>query len=142
MARGSSRSPTRVPRCAPSGTYQRVLTPRAAHSTIRPARGTTVISGEIADVRRRPVDLKKLSTGDFVIAGATFVYFISLFLTWFSKDFASGIGGGTISRSGLDMGFWALLPFLLYGAILVLIVLDKLVDTVTLPDAPLPWPQI
>ena len=88
------------------------------------------------------MDLEKLGIGDFVIGGATFVYFVSLFITWFSKDFAPGVGGGTISRSGLDLGFWALLPFLLYGGIVVMIVLDKLVDTVTIPDAPLPWVQI
>lgn len=88
------------------------------------------------------MDLEKLSIGDYVIGGATFVYFISLFLTWFSKDFAPGVEGGTISRSGLDFAFWGMLPFLLYAAIVVFIVLDKFVDTVSLPTPPLAWAQI
>jgi hypothetical protein len=49
-------------------------------------------------------DLKRLTTMDWVTAGATFVLLISLFLPWITASFSYSIGGVTNSQSNSASG--------------------------------------
>jgi hypothetical protein len=86
------------------------------------------------------VDLDKLTTSDKIIAGSGIVLFIAYFLPWFKVDFGP-LGGGSVSASGGDVGFfWATLPMLLGLIAAGVVIATKLFD-VKLPDLPIPWGQ-
>ena len=87
------------------------------------------------------MDLKKLSMADKVIAGSGILLFIAYFLPWFKLDFGGAFGGGSVTASGGDVGFfWATLPMLLGLCAAGVVIANKLFD-VKLPDLPIPWGQ-
>lgn len=84
------------------------------------------------------MDLNKLSTADKVIAGAGIVFFVSLFLPWWGKDFGGGISG---SNSGWDYFLTGILPFLIVIVMIGQIAITKFTTT-ELPKIPVPWSQV
>ncbi len=56
------------------------------------------------------MDLAKLSKGDKIVVGGALLFFIAMFLDWFSVDIR-GITLGSVN--GWDYGFWGVLMFLL-----------------------------
>lgn len=79
------------------------------------------------------MDFSKLTTGDKVMGGGAIGLVIFTFFPWFSYH---GYDGGT----GWDVGFFtAKLPFLIALVLIAYLVVTKLVDTVTLPELPVPY---
>jgi hypothetical protein len=62
-------------------------------------------------------DLSALSQTDRIVGVATFVLFVSFFMTWFSVN----IGIGTIGGSGLDAHGYLYIPLLISIAVIVLL---------------------
>lgn len=84
------------------------------------------------------MDLSKLSTGDKVIAGSGIALFVFSFFPWFKWEF----GGYSASQSGWDYFFTGIVP-VLFGLILVgYVLVTKVLDGVTLPDLPVPYPLV
>jgi hypothetical protein len=86
------------------------------------------------------VDLSKLRTSDWVIAGSAIVLFIASFLDWFTFDF--GFGVGSVGGNGWDVGFfWAGIPVLIGLAMLAVVAIRTFSPDTKLPDLPVGWGQ-
>lgn len=64
------------------------------------------------------IDIKSLSTSDRIVAGASAIALISLFLPWYG--FSSSIGSASVSGFGSGYGFLGGLLIVLSGAYLVM----------------------
>lgn len=92
------------------------------------------------------MDISKLKTSDWVIAGSGLVLFIASFLDWFtvSVDDNSGLGiGGEVGAgNGWDVGFfWAGIPVLLGLAMIAVVAIRAFSPETKLPDLPIGWGQ-
>lgn len=87
------------------------------------------------------MDLSKLSKSDQLVAGGGLVLFIASFLPWFKASAVGGLGVGSETGNGWDVGFfWAGIPALLGLAAAAAVLANKLQD-VELPALPIPWGQ-
>lgn len=84
------------------------------------------------------VDLNKLTTSDKMIAGGAIVYFVSMFLDWFSRS----EGGFSISASGWDYFLGGVIPLILILVMTAHVLISRLAPETKLPDLPLPWAQV
>jgi hypothetical protein len=87
-----------------------------------PSCGAAMTGGAPASSGATPqikFDMTKLSQTDRIVGGATFVLFISLFLTWFSVN----IGIGTVGGSGLSVHGYLYIPLLISIVVLAYFVL-------------------
>lgn len=89
------------------------------------------------------MDLKKLSLGDQIIAGAGIVLlFDLLFFPWHRVSVGFGGFRATATRSGIESpnAFWGWLALLVALAVVVTLLVRRL-TTAKLPELPLPWNQ-
>lgn len=89
------------------------------------------------------MDLKKVTLGNWLIAGGTIVFIIGYFLDWFKYETDLGAFGGTFSTSvsGDNYGMNGTLPLLLFIAVTAFVAITKFVPNVKLPDN-VPWSLI
>ena len=80
------------------------------------------------------MDLKKLTTNDWIIAGGCIAMFIGVFLPWMGVDIC--IFGSCVSDSvnGFHYFLQGTIPWLLAIAILAVMIIRKFVPNVNLPD--------
>jgi hypothetical protein len=80
------------------------------------------------------VDLKKVTTSDWIIAGGSVAMIIGFFMPWIGAEacFQGFCVGGSVSGSHYVLQGW--LPLLLALGVLVVMVLRKFVPNVQLPD--------
>lgn len=84
------------------------------------------------------MDFDKLTNGDKIIGGSFIVFFISLFLPWFSVD----VEFFDASANGWDVGFiWGVFPFLLGAVMVAQIAIERFTET-DLPEIPVTWGQV
>lgn len=84
------------------------------------------------------MDLTKLSTGDKVVAGSGLALLVFSFLPWFKWE----AFGYSASQNGWDYFFTGIIPVLLGLALVGYVVATKLLDGMTLPDLPVPYPLV
>ena len=90
------------------------------------------------------MDDKKLRIPDIVAIASVSVFFVALFLPWFtvsingdSSGVLSGAGFPDGTVTGWDAGlFWSFVPLLLGIGLLTLLLLSRLAPDVALPDLP------
>ena len=82
------------------------------------------------------MDLKKLTTNDWIIAGGCIAVFIGVFLPWIGADSVCVggfcVGGGSVS--GFHYFFQGTIPWLLAIGVLAVMIIRKFVPNVNLPD--------
>lgn len=79
-------------------------------------------------------DLKKMTTNDWILAGGCIAVFIGVFLPWIGAEvciFGSCVGGNV---NGFHYFLQGTIPWLIAIAVLVVLVLQKFVPDVKLPD--------
>lgn len=88
------------------------------------------------------MDLKKLTTGDMVLAGSGILLFIFSFFTWFK--FESSAFGQTfgVNQNGWHFFLTGIVPALIALALIAYVVLTKLVDGVDLPKVSVGYPLV
>lgn len=85
------------------------------------------------------MDLKKLTTGDWVVGVSGVVLLIASFLPWYEYEL---LGFGSESRNGWEWFLWGILPTLIGIALVALVVIQRFTD-VKLPDVgSVSWGQI
>ena len=80
------------------------------------------------------MDLKKVTTNDWIIAGGCIAVFIGVFLPWIGAEVCIGgfCAGGDVN--GFHYFFQGTIPWLLAIAILAVMIIRKFVPNVNLPD--------
>ena len=82
------------------------------------------------------MDLSKFSRGDRVVVVSAVVFFVSMFLPWFSFSESFGQVGVSYDWNGFDVGFaFGVLPMLLAVAMAAAVIVPKVSD-VKLPAVP------
>lgn len=83
------------------------------------------------------MDLSKVKTSDWVIAGSGVLLFIASFLKWFTAEVS---GFGSASANGWDVGFgWAGIPVILGLGMIALVAVRALSPQTQLPALPIDW---
>ena len=80
------------------------------------------------------MDLKKVTTNDWIIAGGCIAVFIGVFLPWIGAEVCFGgiCAGGNVN--GFHYFLQGTIPWLLAIAILAVMIIRKFVPNVNLPD--------
>ncbi len=78
------------------------------------------------------MDLKKLTTNDWIIGGSGIALLLFSFFSWFSV-------GGYGAVNGWHFFVTGIIPIFLVLACVAYVVLTRLVDGVNLPELPIPW---
>jgi hypothetical protein len=82
------------------------------------------------------VDLSKLKTSDWVVAGSAIVLLIASFMDWFKIE----IFGARAAGNGWDVGFlWGRFPVLIGIAMVVVVAIKAFSPSTKLPDLPIGW---